>query len=51
MLHLDLYLAIAWVHIVELLLARGTGIGLLLGIKLLVNVEDAALRLRNRRRA
>ena len=42
MLHLNLYFAIAWVHIVELLFARGTGIGLLLGIKLLVNVEDTA---------
>ena len=43
MLHLYLYLAIAWVHIVELLLARRTCVGLLLGIKLFVDVEDTAL--------
>ena len=43
MLHLNLYLTITWVHIVELLFARGTCIGLLLGIKFLVNVEDTAL--------
>ena len=43
MLHLYLYLAIAWVHIVELLLARRTCVGLLLGIKLFIDVEDTAL--------
>ena len=39
--HLNLHLAIAWVYVIKLFLARGTGVGLLLGIKLLVNMEDA----------
>ena len=40
MLHLDLHLAVARVHIVELLDARGAEIGLFLGIQFLVDVEQ-----------
>ena len=43
MFHLNLYLAVAWVHVVKLLLARCAGVGLLLGIQFLVDVEYAAL--------
>ena len=42
MLHLYLYLAVARVHVVKLLLARCSGVGLLLGIQLLVYVEYAS---------
>ena len=42
-LHLYLYLAVARVNVVELLLARGAGVGLLLGVEFLVDMEDAAL--------
>ena len=43
LLHLDLHLTVTWVHIIELLHAGGTGVGLFLGVEFLVDVEDAAV--------
>ena len=43
MFHLDLYLAIAGIHVVELLHARGPGVCLFLRIEFLLDVEDPAL--------
>ena len=43
MLHLDLHLPVAWVHIVKLLDARGARVGLFFRIKFLVDVEHAAV--------
>ena len=42
-LHLYLHLAIAGIHIVELLHARGPCVGLLFGIELLVDMEDLSV--------
>ena len=41
-LHLNLHLAVARVHVVKLLFARCSGVGLLLGIQSLVDVEYAS---------
>ena len=41
--HLDLYLTVTWVHVVKLLHARGTRVGLFLGIEFLVDVEDTSV--------
>ena len=41
--HLNLYLTVTWVHVVELLYARGTGVGFFLRVEFLVDVEDASV--------
>ena len=41
--HLDLYLAVAGIDVVELLHTRGAGVGLFFGVEHLVDMEDAAL--------
>ena len=43
MFHLDLHLAVSWIHIVELLDTRCPEVGLFLRIQAFVDVEDAAL--------
>ena len=43
MFHLYLHLAVAGVHVVELLHARGTGVGLLFRVELLVDMEQLSV--------
>ena len=42
LLHLDLHLTVAWVHVVELLHARGTGVEFFFRIEFLIDMEQFA---------
>ena len=43
MFHLDLYVAVGGIHIVELFLTRGPQVGLFFRVQAFVDVEDAPL--------